>query len=323
MKNSTKLALVIVGIAVLAGVAAYFGSTELQKGSITPNSAKKQYTGVAIPITVSAEGKAGISILKYTVGKSVSRSGKFYSGTYAGMQTTFNNLQSVKFVIQPNETVNFVAFTAGSIPKDAMQKWTFDVPPYKNFSAIDGTTEKLCQVKADDFSKNAGQCVKFLDYPVTEKPKETATVVKTPEKETPKKDEKLPDLKIGKISTTFKDGDIWFSVEVRNEGNEKSCAKNFNVKLQGVNAKNQAVYGVLPKSLSSTYGGKADPVWEKDLCHYTTLDGMKSVNFIFPQPHYDFVKLQAFIDVGKSVKESDETNNSKTVEGSLGWISEE
>ena len=136
----------------LAGVAVYFGNTRLQKGSITPTTPKKQYTGAAIPITVSAEGKAGISILKYTV-KPGDRSGKIYNGTYSGMQTTGKGYQSVKYVIQPGEVVNFVAFIAGNIPAEAMQKWSFDVPPYKNFSAIDGTTGKLCQVKAGDFSE--------------------------------------------------------------------------------------------------------------------------------------------------------------------------
>lgn len=322
MKNSTKLAFAIVGIAVLAGVAVYFGNTTLQKGSITPTTPKKQYTGVAIPITVAAQGKAGISILKYTV-KPGDRSGKIYTGAYAGMLTINNNNGSVKFVIQPGEAVNFVAFVAGNIPKDAMQKWSFDVPPYKNFSAIDGTTGKLCQVKAGDFSENSNQCVKFLDYPITEKPKESTPVAKTPEQPTPPKQENLPDLKIGKISTNFKDGDLWFFVEVRNEGDTNSCAKNFKVKFQGVNAKGQAFEAVLPKSISSTYGGSKEPVWEKDLCHYTTLDGVKGVNFVFTQPHYDFVKLQAFIDTGKTIKESDDTNNSKIVEGSLGWIAEE
>ncbi len=322
MKNSTKLAFAIVGIAVLAGVAVYFGNTRLQKGSITPTTPKKQYTGAAIPITVSAEGKAGISILKYTV-KPGDRSGKIYNGTYSGMQTTGKGYQSVKYVIQPGEVVNFVAFIAGNIPAEAMQKWSFDVPPYKNFSAIDGTTGKLCQVKAGDFSENTNQCGKHFDYPTTEKPKEPIPTAKTPEQPTPPKQENLPDLKIGKISTNFKDGDLWFFVEVRNEGDTNSCAKDFKVRLQGFTNKNYVYDAVLPKAISLDEGGKKDPTWKQDLCQYTTLDGVKGVNFIFPQPHYDFVKLQAFIDTGGTVKESDDTNNTKIVKGHLGWVTQE
>lgn len=257
-----------------------------------------------------------------------------YKGTFSSMQNTNKKGDPVKFTVQPGEIVDFIAFSKGNIPDGAKQKWIFNYPPYKNFSAEDGVTGKLCQINFLDASSkiSANACVTSFNLIIADKKAETSAVINftptvtvplQPIAQAPK--ETLPDLKIGKISTSFhkQSGNVWFFVEVRNEGDVNTCAKGFNVRLMGFNSKQQVFDAVLPKEISSTQAGKKEPIWEKDLCHYTTLDGVKGVNFVFPQPHFDFIKLQAFIDTNQKVKESDNFNNTKIVQGHLGWVEEE
>ena len=86
----------------------------------------------------------------------------------------------------------------------------------------------------------------------------------------------FPDLKIGKISTNFKDGDLWFFVEVRNEGDTNSCAKDFKVRLQGFTNKNYVYDAVLPKAISLDEGGKKIQLGSKIFANIQLLTELKA-----------------------------------------------
>lgn len=197
-KHSPWTWISIIAVFVLIAGATIFGRTALQKGAFYRLSAPRQnkaapmqtgkptmqttrpvIIGSAVRIAVAANDAPenpnkllpNIIVTMYAVTPVGPGN---YSGRAVASGVTQANGAGVMFTVQPGDIVDFVAFSNGE-KAGAAAAWTFTAPPYKNFSATDGNTSRLCQIDMLDTAKKMkmenGQdsCGESFSYPVSDK----------------------------------------------------------------------------------------------------------------------------------------------------------
>lgn len=138
-----------------------------------------QSAGVTVEISVAANGYPekpselvpGAYINMYSV---IPVRAGVYEGVLVETAIAAADGKGPLFKVQPGQIVNFVTFKDATKAKNT-NHWTFTTPPYKNFTAQDGTAGRLCQINFLDKENKmklsvdgSYSCSTSLGYPLSD-----------------------------------------------------------------------------------------------------------------------------------------------------------